>query len=905
MDTVSDTAQHGQDRSAVFTIVSRNYFHFAINLMAGVAEQLPGARRVVVICDELAGLESPDPGIELVGVEQLGIAALDRMAVQYTILELNTAIKPFVFSWLFQDPAADKVIYFDPDIQLFSTGAPLLQRLDTADVVLTPHLTAPLDDDRQPSDLAILQSGTYNLGFLALRRCSDSTHLLDWWQQKLVRDCVVDIPRGLFTDQKWMDLVPGFFARAHVERHPGWNVAYWNLKHRQVTHDAEGYRVNGQPLFFFHFSGYDPRSGSISKHQDRYTLADCTAATRDLFALYNRQLVQAGRERFASLPYAFARLADGTALPDCARRAVRKHLDWRQPLPDLRSAAGARYLVAFLTEPVDALRPPVSRLALQLYEDRADLQAAFPDMLGTRREAYLAWFSERAGPEAEVVGALAGAAPNAAPAAATPAAGPPDGGQGPLSKAHAATATEPTPTIALEVAASPGHAAAAVAPRTVPVLPYRLAYRLAWKARHVLRPMTTLPFRQRMRAALLQRAFPPQATGPAPLSAAPAASPERPDGVTVIGYVKAESGIGESARATLRALARTRLPHSVVDFRVGNVSRMAEAVNEDLANGRQHAISLFHINADQMAVARTFLGEEPFTGTYRIGYWAWELERFPEQWHGAYAHVDEVWVPSTFCQRAIAAASPVPVIVVPHAVDIPQQLAPDRARFGLRADAVVFLAMADMMSMAGRKNPFAAVAAYTAAFAGSGADVQMIVKISNADRDPEAYARLQALAAACPGIRLLAETMDRPQLNTLIDSVDCFVSLHRAEGFGLVVAEAMARAKVVVATGWSGNMDFMSAHNSLPVDYRLVTLDADTGPYQRGERWAEPSHDDAVAKLRRVATDAALRQRLGERARHDCAAQLAPEVVAALVDARLRRILGLRSGARRSDGPRA
>ena len=129
--------------------------------------------------------------------------------------------------------------------------------------------------------------------------------------------------------------------------------------------------------------------------------------------------------------------------------------------------------------------------------------------------------------------------------------------------------------------------------------------------------------------------------------------------------------------------------------------------------------------------------------------------------------------------------------------------------------------------------------------------------------------------------------------------------LHRAEGFGLVVAEAMARAKVVVATGWSGNMDFMSAHNSLPVDYRLVTLDADTGPYQRGERWAEPSHDDAVAKLRRVATDATLRKRLGERARHDCAAQLAPDVVAALVDARLRRILGLRSGARRSDGPRA
>ena len=906
MDPVNNTARCGHDRTAVFTIVSRNYFHFAINLMAGVAEHLPGTRRVVAICDELEGLESPDPGIELVAVEQLGIAALDRMVVHYSILELNTAIKPSVFSWLFKDPAVDKVIYFDPDIQLFSSGEPLLQHLEAADVVLTPHLTAPLDDDRHPSDLSILQSGTYNLGFLALRRSGDSLRLLDWWQQKLVRDCVVDIPRGLFTDQKWMDLVPGLFERVHVERHPGWNVAYWNLKHRQVTHDADGYRVNGQPLFFFHFSGYDPRSGSISKHQDRYALADCTPATQELFALYDRQLAQAGRERFAALPYAFAKLADGTALPDCARRVVRNHLDWQRSLPDLRTDAGAHYLVSFLTEPVDARRPPISRLALQLYQDRTDLQAAFPDMLGTRREAYLAWFAERAGPEAGVVGALAGATAAVPAATATPAGPPPAGGPAPQANPPPTTtptharADAPAPSLAPALAPTPSQALAAAPAAALvaaPVLPYRLAYRLAWKARHVLRPMTTLPFRQRMRAALLQRAFPPQSPAPTPvaLPGMPAATPARPDGVTVIGYVKAESGVGESARATLRALATTGVPHSIVDFRVGNVSRMAEAVDEGLATGRQHAISLFHINADQLPVARTFLGEEPFTGTYRIGYWAWELERFPEQWHGAYAHVDEVWVPSSFCQRAIAAASPVPVVVVPHAVEIPARLAPDRARFGLRPQAVVFLAMADMMSIAGRKNPFGAVEAYAAAFADSSADVQMVVKIANAERDPGAFSHLQSLAASCPGIRLLTEAMDRPVLNALIDSVDCLVSLHRAEGFGLVIAEAMARAKVIVATGWSGNMDFMTALNSLPVDYHLATLQADAGPYARGERWAEPSLDDAVAKLRLVARDAALRQRLGERARQDCANQLAPAVVGQAIEARLNKILRLRS----------
>jgi glycosyltransferase involved in cell wall biosynthesis len=889
-DTSADISNDG--RTAVFTIVSRNYFHFAVNLMASVKQHLPGARRVVAICDALDGLVSPDPEIELVGAEDLGIPGLDRMATYYTILELNTAIKPSVFQWLLRDAALDKVIYFDPDIELFSSGQPLVDRLDSADVVLTPHLLAPLDDDRHPSDLQILQSGTYNLGFLALRRSAQTQRLLQWWAAKLVRDCVVDIPRGLFTDQKWMDLIPGFFERVHIERHPGWNVAYWNLAHRQVEADGAGWRVNGQPLFFFHFSGFDPKSGSISKHQDRFAMADCNAAVQQLFAHYDRQLARAGREQYAKLPYAYARLGDGSPLPDCARRVLRLQLDWNQDLPDLRSPAGARWLVDFLTAPVDAHQPAISRLALQLYQDRDDLRMAFPDMLQVRREAFLAWFADRAGPEAGVVGVLATVSGPAAPAPTpAPAAAPP-----------AVVEAAARPPAAALPAALP--AAAPVAPAGAPapavVHPYRLAYRLAYKARHLIRPMTSLEFRARARTALLNRAFPAQAAPVAPAAAPTAdvnaeARARHPEGITVIGYVKAESGVGESARATLRALATTGIAHSLVDFRTGNVSRMAEAVDESLATGTQHAVSLFHINADQLPIARTFLGEAPFTGTYRIGFWAWELENFPTQWHGAFAHVDEVWVPSSFCQRAIAAVSPVPVVVMPHAVEIPQRLAPDRARFGLPADAVVFLAMADMMSIAGRKNPFAAVQAFVDAFGtappSDGPAPVLVVKIANAQRDANAHAKLLAMAASCPGIRLLAESLDRADLNTLLDSVDCFISLHRSEGFGLVMAETMARGKVVVATAWSGNMDFMNAANSLPVDYRLVPLEEDHGPYARGERWADPDLADAAAKMRRVAADPELRQRLGQRARADCAAQLAPEVVGAAQQARLRAIL--------------
>lgn len=849
--------------TCVFTIVSRNYLHFALNLMDSVGAQLPGTRRVVVLCDAADGVPAMPAGVELLPIDSLGIEHLDRMVVQYTILELNTAIKPFAFTRLFADAANQRVIYFDPDIQLYSSGQPLLQRLAEADVVLTPHLTAPLADERHPSDLSILQSGTYNLGFIALARSEQTLAFLRWWSTKLQRDCVVDIPRGLFTDQKWIDLVPGLLSRVHIERDAGWNVAYWNLAHRDVQAlPAGGYTVNGSALFFFHFSGHTPGSRLISKHQDRYTFDRVAPAVRTLYADYARSIDAHGRERFAPLPYAFAALADGTVLPDVARQVIRRDIAWDARLPDLRSAEGAQFLRRFLTEPVDDGRPALSRLALQLHGARADLRAAFPDVRGSHRHAYLDWFRSRAGEEAGITAALA-------PADAAPAAAP-----------------VPAGTIATPAAAPPPAEPAAPAM----ALPYRLAYRLAWNARGMLRPLSTPRFRERVRSYLVRRAYPPRRPAVEAAAVAPAATAALPFGLNVVGYVRAESGVGESARATLRALRHTAIAHAVHDFRDGNVSRMGETIDGTLENGRRHAASLFHINADQIGLARVVLGEAFFSVPHRIGFWAWELENFPAEWQGAFDHVDEVWVPSTFCQQAVAARSPVPVLTIPHSVEVPAALNPDRARFGLRAGSVVFLALADVMSSVERKNPFGAVDAFAAAFAGRDDDVELVVKVSNGHRDAGGMARLRALAQAHRGIHLIDDYLDRPVLNTLLDSVDCVLSLHRAEGFGLTLAEAMARGKVALATGWSGNMDFMSAHNALPVDYTLRAIEHDIGPYRRGERWAEPVIADAVDKLRAVAGNAALRRALGERARDDCRRLLAPEVVGARIEARLEAI---------------
>ena len=839
-------------RTCVFTIVSKNYLHYAINLMNSVATYLPGARRVVALCDRRDGLDLSAHPFEVIELEALEIPHLDRLLYQYTILELNTAIKPFLCDHLFSDPSIDKVIYFDPDIQLFSSGTPLLTALDRDEIILTPHLTRFLDDDRHPSDLSIVQSGTYNLGFIALRRSEAAKQLLMWWQDKLMRDCVVDIPRGLFTDQKWIDLIPGIFERVRIERHPGWNVAYWNLKHRHIEEHDGTFIVNGEPLFFFHFSGYEVGAANVSKHQNRFSLVDLPAATQRLFDIYAHNIKSCGMAEFAVLPYAFATLRSGIPLSTIGRIALRRDLSWEDSLPDFRTAAGEALIIDFLNEPVDREVPVITRLALACHTQRADLQAAFPDVLRVNRAAFAEWFRLGARTDFQLDDVFI-------------------------------TVAEPTRET-LPPATIPTPAAPSVKNRL-----FRTVYRLLWSIRGRFRPLVSRQTRQRISKFLLRQAFETRsAMTPVTPSNAAAASPQRhPFGVNLIGYVRAESGVGESSRATLRCLTAMDIPHSIVDFRVGNLSRMGENIDEGRQQGLRYAVNLFHINADQMDLAEEVLGEAYFAERYRIGFWAWELERFPEEWVPAFNHLDEIWVPSTFCQRAIAAKSPVPVVCIPHSISPGGLELPARQQFGLRPSSVVFLAMADMFSVPERKNPFGAVEAFARAFNTGEIDAELVVKLSNADGQPENVVRMRELAAGCPGIHFIESYLDRKDLNALVASADCFVSLHRSEGFGLGIAEAMARGKAVVATGWSGNMDFMHPANSLIVSYDLVPLEKDYGPYRRGELWAEPNLDDAAAKMRQVATQPALRNGLGQRARADCQRFLSPEAIGRIVSERL------------------
>lgn len=314
-------------QTAVFTIVSKNYLHFARTLMSSVSQHHPEWERYVLLVDEIHG--EFDPSAEhynLLTVAEIDIPEYKKFMFRYTILELNTAVKPFMFDWLFSRLKYERVIYIDPDIYLYDTMDEVMSALEKGSLmVLTPHLLDFLEDRKRPDETDIMRSGIYNLGFLAVARHEETNRFVEWWKRKLEYDCVVDIANGLFVDQKWMDLAPGYFNDVHILRHPGYNVAYWNLNHRKIEKEGNNLFVNGERLVFFHYSGLNPVNiSNVSKHQTRYIMNDLNAATQKLFNDYARNVLNAGYNQCRKWEYSFAKFNNGISIPDSVRVTYRK-----------------------------------------------------------------------------------------------------------------------------------------------------------------------------------------------------------------------------------------------------------------------------------------------------------------------------------------------------------------------------------------------------------------------------------------------------------------------------------------------------------------------------------------------------------------------------------------------------
>jgi len=291
----------------VFTICSINYLAQARTLGDSLKSTNPNILFFIGLVDILEGVsfdESFIPKYPMIEIDKIGIDKFAEMADRYDITELNTAVKPFYFSYFFKNyPKADHVIYFDPDIIIFQPLTGLLNSLQNHPAVLTPHINTPIEDRLVPNELHHLNTGIYNLGFVAFKRTAENLEYVKWWEEKLRYECLIDLCNGLFTDQNWMNFLPIFVPDVHIERNPGYNAAYWNLHERQFSLIDQTYFVNeNNPLIFFHYSGYDPAKPEIlSKYQNRFELSERKDLTK-LFELYKNNLLKNGNSYYRKFP---------------------------------------------------------------------------------------------------------------------------------------------------------------------------------------------------------------------------------------------------------------------------------------------------------------------------------------------------------------------------------------------------------------------------------------------------------------------------------------------------------------------------------------------------------------------------------------------------------------------------
>jgi glycosyltransferase involved in cell wall biosynthesis len=300
-----------------------------------------------------------------------------------------------------------------------------------------------------------------------------------------------------------------------------------------------------------------------------------------------------------------------------------------------------------------------------------------------------------------------------------------------------------------------------------------------------------------------------------------------------------------------------------------------------------HPFNLVHLNCDNMAAFSRERGRAYFQDRYTIGFWFWELPRFREEWFSTFGFVDEVWVASEFGRRALLPHSPVPVVRMPLPIVVPGFAPVPRAELGIPADATAFLFMFDVSSQFERKNPLAVIRAFREADVANRA--VLVLKLTNAAFDPDAVRRIRHEIEGLPVV-LLEGHMDRPRVVGLVATCDCYVSLHRSEGLGLTLAEAMAVGKPVIGTAYSGNLDFMTADNSFLVPATTVALARDHGPYPVGFEWAEPDLDEAARLIRRVVDDPDTARLVGARAAADIARDRSASATGAALRSRLEAI---------------
>ncbi|MGJ5673554.1 MAG: glycosyltransferase [Nostochopsis sp.] len=365
-------------------------------------------------------------------------------------------------------------------------------------------------------------------------------------------------------------------------------------------------------------------------------------------------------------------------------------------------------------------------------------------------------------------------------------------------------------------------------------------------------------------------------------------------GVNISGYVNSEFGLGEAVRGTIRAVEAARIPFVINNCTFNTMHRKMDSSYTDFTDENPYPVNIIQVNVDMINTFISSTSPEYFKNKYNIGFWAWELSEFPKECLSAFNLFDEIWTPSAYCVDAIAPISPIPVLKVMHSILLPQPSI-SKQSLGLPDNKFIFLFIFDFCSVFERKNPLAVIDAFQQAFGKDDQNVQLVIKFSNSQYFPDKLKQLKDLVEYFQNIKLIDDYLLKEELNALIYHCDCYVSLHRSEGFGLTMAEAMFYGKPVIATAYSANLDFMNINNSFLVKYSLVAIAEDYGPYKKGNFWAEPDIDHAAYLMQDVFNNYENAKEIGKKASEDIKSVLSPKVIGEKVKNRLEHVIQMRN----------
>lgn len=357
--------------------------------------------------------------------------------------------------------------------------------------------------------------------------------------------------------------------------------------------------------------------------------------------------------------------------------------------------------------------------------------------------------------------------------------------------------------------------------------------------------------------------------------------------------MRGEFGLGEAARSNIRSIKAAGIPLAInnvdSDWHRNQDSSHSE---EDFTLDTPYPINFVNVNPEHIPHLLECVGEKYFQGHHNIGFWSWELPKFPEHLRFGFDYFDEIWTPSNHSAEAIATMSPIPVIKVPHSINLASPSL-ERSALGLPEDKFIFLFMFDFHSTFMRKNPLAVVDAFLQAFSSGNEEVLLVLKCSNSHKYPQEKGQLEELAKKYSSIHLIDGHLTREEVNGLMYHCNSYVSLHRAEGFGLTMAEAMFHGKPVIATGYSANTEFMNVCNSFLVRYELKEVDLEEQLYksEEGNFWAQPDVDHAAALMRYVYSNDREAQKIGANGAKDIKKLLRPEVLGNKIKERLMYVL--------------